>query len=213
MSNMNRQNLTYSKYTSRYSPCHPLAKHAVSQIIKLALRPQDIVKAMGYSQQNTIPACDRLRHVLSSDILGLNGSDVDTYFTAHEFLRALLVVLDIPYEPFADTIAQIEYELAHYPYPLPQYRLRAVIDFKFTAGANWMSRGVAASKANVYLPDYIAKMNESERDLIVQKCIHAHYKKYKGNLPYSGEINGYRLSVKQRNAIINRIEYGLPECD
>ncbi|ALF60701.1 hypothetical protein AOC03_01990 [Psychrobacter urativorans] len=210
---MNRQNLNYSKYTSRYSPRHPLAKHAVSQIGKLELRPQDIVKAMGYPQQHTIVTCDRLRHVLSSDILGLNGSDVDTYFSAHEFLKALLIVLDIPYETFADNITQIEFDLANYPYPLSQYRLRAVINFKFTAGANWMSRGVAASKANVYLPDDIAKLHHVERESIVQQCIHAHYKKYKGNLPYNGEINGYRLIVKQRHAVVDRIEYGLPECE
>lgn len=211
MSNINCQNLTYSKYTNRYSPRHLLAKHAVIQIGKLELRPQDIVKIMGYPQQHSIAACDRLRHVLSSDILGLNGSDVDTYFTAHEFLRALLIVLDIPYETFADNITQIEFDLANYPYPLPQYRLRADIDFKFTAGANWMSRGVAASKANVYLPDDIVKMNDSERELVMHKCINAHYKKYDDNLPYDGIIKGYRLIVKQGHAVVDRTEYGLPE--
>ena len=211
MSNIKSQNTTHLKYTKRYSPRHPLAKYAVSQIGKLGLRAQDIVITMGYSLKHTIPACDRLRHVLSSEILGLNGSDVDTYFTAHEFLRALLVVLDIPYEPFADNIAQIEYDLAHYPYPLPRYSLRADIDFKFSGGANWMSRGVASSKANAYLPEDVAKMDNVEREAIIQKCIDEHYKKYHGNLPYDGVIKGYRLTVKQRNEIVDRVEYGLPE--
>ena len=76
-----------------------------------------------------------------------------------------------------------------------------------------MSRGVAASKANVYLPDDIAKLHHVKRELIMQKCIHAHYKKYKGNLPYDGVINGYRLIVKQQNAVVDRMEYGLPECE
>lgn len=211
MSNIKSQNTTHLKYTNRYSPRHPLAKYAVSQIGKLELRAQDIVITMGYSLKHTIPACDRLRHVLSSEILGLNDTKVDPYFTAHEFLRALLLVLDIPYEPFADNIAQIEYDLAHYPYPLPRYSLRADIDFKFSGGANWMSRGVAASKANAYLPKDIAKMNEAERESIVQKCIDEHYKKYTGNLPYDGVIKGYRLTIKQRNEIVDRVEYGLPE--
>lgn len=211
MSNLKSQNTTHLKYTSRYSPRHPLAKYAVSQIGKLALRAQDIVHTMGYSHKHTIPACDRLRHVLSSEILGLNGHDVDTYFTAHEFLRALLVVLDIPYEPFADTIAQIEYDLAHYPYPLPRYSLRADVVFTFSGGANWMSRGVASSKANAYLPEDIAKMDNVERESIIQKCIAEHYKEYHGNLPYDGVIKGYRLIIEQRNEIVGRVEYGLPE--
>ena len=211
MSNIKSQNTTHLKYTSRYSPRHPLAKYAVSQIGKLALRAQDIVAAMGYSLKHTIPACDRLRHVLSSEILGLNGSDVDMYFTAHEFLRALLVVLDIPYKPFADNIAQIEYDLAHYPYPLPRYSLRADVVFTFSGGANWMSRGVASSKANAYLPEDIAKMDNVERESIIQKCIAEHYKEYHGNLPYDGVIKGYRLIVEQRNEIVDRVEYGLPE--
>jgi len=211
MSNIKSQNSDQSKYSRRYSPRHPLAKYAVSQIGKLQLRAQDIVHTMGYSHKHTIPACDRLRHVLSSDILGLNDTDVDIYFTANEFLKALLVVLDIRYQPFQADIAQIEYDLAHYPYPLPRYSLRADVDFTFSGGANWMSRGVASSKANAYLPKNIAKMNESEREPIVQKCIDEHYKKYHGNLPYDGVIKGYRLITKQRNEIIDRVEYELPE--
>ncbi len=207
---MLNKNSDQSKYTRRYSPRHPLAKYAVSRIDKLELRPQHIVKAMGYPQTHTIPACDRLRHVLSSEILGLNSHDIDTHFTANEFLRELLLVLGIQYEPFQEDIAQIEYDLAHYPYPLPRYSLRADVDFEFTAGANWMSRGGASQLANAYLPKNIAKMNDAERESVVQQCIDEHYKMYNGNLPYDGVIQGYRLITKQRNEIINRVEYGLP---
>ena len=210
MSIITNQDNDRSKYTRRYNPRHPLAQQAVSQIDKLELRPQDIVKVMGYPIKHTIPACDRLRHVLSSDILGLNDTDVDNYFTANEFLRALLLVLDIRYQPFQADIAQIEYDLAHYPYPLPRYSLRAYVDFTFSGGANWMSRGVASSKANAYLPEDIAKMNESELKSIVLKCIDEHYKNYHGNLPYKGVIKGYRLITKQYNEIIDRVEYGVP---
>lgn len=210
MSIITNQDNDRSKYTRRYNPRHPLAQQAVSQIDKLELRPQDIVKVMGYPIKHTIPACDRLRHVLSSDILGLNDTDVDNYFTANEFLRALLLVLDIRYQPFQADIAQIEYDLAHYPYPLPRYSLRAYVDFTFSGGANWMSRGVASSKANAYLPEDIAKMNELELKSIVLKCIDEHYKKYHGNLPYKGVIKGYRLITKQYNEIIDRVEYGVP---
>ena len=83
MSHINSQNLTPSKYTHRYTPRHPLAKEAVSQIEKCERRSQDIVQAMGYPPKHIISACDRLRHVLSSDILGLNATDIDSYFTAH----------------------------------------------------------------------------------------------------------------------------------
>ena len=210
MSNINSQNSTHYKYTCRYTPCHPLAKHAVGKIGKRELRGQDIVQTMGYSQKHILSACDRLRHVLSSEILGLNDTDGDNYFTAHEFLRALLFMLDIAYKPYADDIAQIEYDLAHYPYPLPRYSLRADVDFVWSESANWMSRGVASSKANVHLPEKIAKINDSEREALVQQCIEEHYQKYHGHLPYKGVIKSYQLVIKQRDEAIDRVEYGLP---
>lgn len=165
---------------------------------------------MGYPSTHTIAACDRLRHVLSSEILGLNDTAVDTHFTAHEFLRDLLFVLDIAYKPYADDIAQIEYDLAHYPYPLPRYSLRADVNFVWSGGANWMSRGVASSKANACLPENIARMNDTEREAIVQQCIEEHYQKCHGHLPYNGVIKSYQLIIKQRDEIIGRVEYGLP---
>ena len=54
MSHINSQNLTPSKYTHRYTPRHPLAKEAVSQIEKCERRSQDIVKAMGYPPKHII---------------------------------------------------------------------------------------------------------------------------------------------------------------
>lgn len=210
MSNINSQNFKNSKYTYRYTPRHPLAKYAISQIGKLELEAQNIIQTMGYPSTHISAACDRLRHVLSSEILGLNDTDIDSYFTANEFLKALLLVLNIPYQAYEDDIAQIEYDLAHYSYPLPRYSLRADVDFVWSEGANWMSRGVASSKANAHLPENIAKMHDSEREAIVQQCIEAHYQKYHGHLPYNGMIKSYRLIIKQRDEIIGRVEYGLP---
>ena len=71
------QSANQSKYTRRYHPRHPLAQYAITQIETLELCAQDIVKAMGYSIKYTIPACDRLRHVLSNKHLGLDGSYMD----------------------------------------------------------------------------------------------------------------------------------------
>lgn len=210
MSNINSTNTTHSKFTNRYSLCHSLAKDAVNQIGKLELKAQDIVKAMGYSQKHTTFACDRLRHVLSSEILGLNNNEVDTYFTAHEFLRALLIVLNIQYEPFAGDIAQIEYNLAHYAYPLPRYSLGADVDFTWSEGANWMSRGIASSKAKVYLPKDIAKMSDAERELVIQNCMREHYKRHNGNLPYNGIIKGYLLTIRQGDAVVDKATFNLP---
>ncbi len=119
-------------------------------------------------------------------------------------------MLDIPYKPYAEDIKQIEYDLEHYPYPLPEYNLRADVDFKWSEGANWMSRGVASSKANAHLPENIAKMNDSEREAIVQRCIEEHYQKYHDHLPYDGLIKSYHLIIKQHDKIIDRLKYELP---
>ncbi|MFK3991289.1 MULTISPECIES: hypothetical protein [unclassified Psychrobacter] len=102
-----------SKYTRHYHPRHLLAQYAINQIATLELRSQDIVKAMGYPIKHTIPACERLRHVLSNKYLGLDGSYMDKYFTADEFLIALFTVLEIPHAPFAEDIAQIKDAAEH----------------------------------------------------------------------------------------------------
>jgi len=82
------QSANPSKYTRRYHPRHPLAQYAITQIDTLELCAQDIVKAMGYSIKYTIPACDRLRHVLSNKHLGLDGSYMDKCFTGIVLYRA-----------------------------------------------------------------------------------------------------------------------------
>lgn len=102
-----------SKYTRHYHPRHLLAQYAINQIATLELRSQDIVKAMGYPLKHTMPACERLRHVLSNKYLGLDGSYIDKYFTADEFLTTLFTVLELPHTPFVDDIAQIKNDLAH----------------------------------------------------------------------------------------------------
>ena len=200
-----------SKYTRHYYPRHLLAQYAINQIATLELRSQDIVKAMGYPIKHTIPACERLRHVLSNKYLGLDGSYLDKYFTADEFLVALFTVLEIPHVPFAEDIAQIKDDLTHYPSQLPKYRLRAEIDFEFTESANWISRSAASRLANIQLPDEFAKLNESERASIVKKSIAKHHQQYEGNLPYDGLIKSYQLITERHNEVIDSVKYGLPK--
>ena len=211
VSNFTSHATNQSKYTRRYHPRHPLAQYAVNQIDTLELRSQAIIKAMGYPLKHTIPACDRLRHVLSNKYLGLDGSYMDKYFTADEFLAKLFNILEIPYQPFVEDIAQIKHDLAHYSNSLPEYSLRADVNFTFTAGANWMSRDGASRLAQVQLPEGFAKLSESERASIVKKGIREHYQYYEGNLPYDGIIQGYRLTIEHNNEVVNRIAYGLPK--
>lgn len=127
-----------SKYTRHYRPQHSLAQYIITQIDTQQLRAQDIIKAMGYPLGHTIPACERLRHVLCNRYLGLDGSYMDKYFTADAFLAKLFAVLDLSYEPFVEDIAQIKYQLAHFSNPLPKYSLRAEVGLEFDS-ANWMS--------------------------------------------------------------------------
>lgn len=131
MSNIMSHTANQSKYTRRYHPRHPLAQYIINQIDGLELRPQDIIKAMSYPLKHTMPACERLRHVLSSKYLGLDDSYIDKCFTADEFLVELFAVLKIPYAPFAEDIAQIKNDLAPEPSSLPDYRLRAEVEFDF----------------------------------------------------------------------------------
>ena len=210
MFNTMNYTVNQSPYTRRYHPRHPLAQYAINQIDTLELRSQDIIKAMRYPLKHTMPACDRLRHVLSNKHLGLDGSYSDKYFTADEFLIKLFEVLEIPHEPFAEDIAQIKYDLAHSPNPLPKYSLRAHAEFEFN-DANWMSRVEALRLANVHLPHGFADLNEAARDVIVKDNICEHYRQYEGHLPYEGIIKGYRLIIEQNNKVVDRVEYGLPK--
>nr|WP_317199832.1 hypothetical protein [uncultured Psychrobacter sp.] len=121
---------SHAKYTRQYHPRHPLAQYAISQIEALELRAQHIIKAMGYPTKHTLPACERLRHVLSNKHLGLDGSYRDGYFTADAFLAKLFIVLEIPYELFAEDTAQIKYEL-NPMHALPKYSLQTSFDAQF----------------------------------------------------------------------------------
>lgn len=210
MFNTMKHIINQSKYTRRYHPRHPLAQYAVNQIDILELCSQDIIKAMCYPLKHTIPACDRLRHVLSNKYLGLDGSYSDRYFTADEFLAKLFAVLEIPYEPFAEDIAKIKYDLAHSLQSLPEYSLQAQITFEFN-DANWLSRGNAARLAEVSLPDGFAELNDAERNTIVKENIGEHYQQYEANLPFDGIIKGYRLTTELKNETVDKVEYGLPK--
>ena len=200
-----------SKYTRRYQPCHPLAQYVIAQIDTVEYRAQYIVKAMGYPLKHTMPACERLRHVLSNKHLGLDGSYRDKYFTADEFLAKLFAVLELPYEPFAEDIAQIKYELAHCLQPQPRYRLQADVDFKFDGNSNWLSRWGASLWTHVDLPSGFAKLEEAERKSIIKERIRAHYQERGGNVPYDGTIKGYRLIIEQQDKEVYRVEYDLPK--
>ena len=200
-----------SKYTRRYQPCHPLAQYAITQIDILELRAQDIIKAMGYPLKHTIPACERLRHVLSNKHLGLDGSYMDKYFSADQFLAKLFLVLDLPYEPFAEDIAQIKDEIAQGAVPQPRYRLYADVDFKVADNANWLSRWGAVLWTQVDLPSEFDKLDEAARKNIIKSSIRAHYQERGANVPYDGVIKGYRLIIELQDKEVDRIEYDLPK--
>ena len=200
-----------SKFTRRFQPCHPLAKYVIAQIDVLELRAQDIIKAMGYPLKHTIPACERLRHVLSNKHLGLDGSYMDKYFSADQFLAKLFLVLDLPYEPFAEDIAQIKDEIAQGAVPQPRYRLYADVDFKFADNANWLSRWGAVLWTQVDLPSGFAKLEEAARKNIIKSSIRAHYQERGANVPYDGVIKGYRLIIELQDKEVDRVEYDLPK--
>ena len=200
----------HSKYTRCYRPRHPLAQSIISQIDKRKQRPQDIVKAMGYPLKHTIPACDRLRHILSSATLGLDGSYIDAYFTPESFLEKLFSVLEMDAEAFEENIAQIKYSLAHIAQPQPHYSLQADVDFTFSAGSNWLSRWGASLSTRVQLPSGFAKLSEAQRNTVIKKSIREHYRQYEGNVPYDGILKGYKLTISQNNEMVDKVMYKLP---
>lgn len=101
-----------SIYTRHYQPRHLLALQIIQQIHQLKLRPQHITRMLGYPSKHTLPACERLRHVLSNPYLGLDGSYIDGRFTAQEFLAKLFFAVQIDYETVEDDLAHIQYQLS-----------------------------------------------------------------------------------------------------
>ena len=200
----------HSKYTRCYRPRHPLAQSIITQIDKHEQRPQDITKAIGYPLKHTIPACDRLRHVLSSATLGLDSSYIDAYFTPDKFLEKLFAVLEMDADTFEEDIAQIKYRLAHRHQPLPSYSLQADVDFTFNGSSNWLSRWGASLSTRVQLPSGFAKLNEAERKAMIKKSIREHYRQYESNVPYEGVLKGYQLTIMQNNEMVDRVRYKLP---
>ena len=200
----------HSKYTRCYRPRHPLAQSIITQIDKREQRPQDIVKAMGYPLKHTIPACDRLRHVLSSATLGLDGSYIDAYFTPDNFLEKLFILFDMDTEAFEEDIAQIKYRLSHPRQPLPSYSLQADVDFTFNGSSNWLSRWGASLSTCVHLPSGFAKLSEAEREAVIKKGICEHYRQYKDNVPYDGVLKGYKLTIMQNDEMVDKVMYKLP---
>ena len=200
----------HSKYTRCYRPRHSLAQYIIMQIDKRQQRQQDIVKAMGYPLKHTIPACDRLRHVLSSATLGLDGSYIDAYFTPDNFLEKLFILFDMDAEVFEEDIAQIKYRLSHPRQPLPSYNLQADVDFTFNGSSNWLSRWDASLSTHVHLPSGFAKLSEAQREAVIKKGIREHYWQYKDNVPYEGVLKGYQLTISQNNEMVDKVRYKLP---
>lgn len=95
------------QYAPRYTPKCPLATLAVQQIILLHLRSSDIVKAMGYPKKHTFAATDRLRYVLCSKNLGLDGSYIDPFYSSHEFVLELFRILQVTPEQYIEEIELI----------------------------------------------------------------------------------------------------------
>lgn len=202
----------HSKYTRCYRPRHSLAQSIITQIDKRQQRPQDIIKAMGYPLKHTIPACDRLRHVLSSATLGLDGSYIDAYFTPDNFLEKLFILFDMDAEAFEEDIAQIKYRLSHPHQPLPSYSLQADVDFTFNGSSNWLSRWGASLSTRVQLPSGFAKLSEAERKAIIKERIREHYRQYEGDVPYDGILKGYQLTIMQNDEMVDKVMYKLPSA-
>lgn len=108
---MTHQTVFTRRLTRNNPSLHPLAYLAILQIDQRQLRPQDIVQSMGYHRKNFIQACDRLRYVLSSDTLGLDGSYLDARFDAEAFLQTLFAVLQVTPDDYQSGIDDIKYRI------------------------------------------------------------------------------------------------------
>lgn len=98
---------TTFQYSRRYTARCPLGALAIKQISALQLRATAIIQKMGYPPQHTIAATDRLRYVLCSPVLGLDGSYIDAYYNAQDFLQALLNILQLSPQQYEDDVSSI----------------------------------------------------------------------------------------------------------
>lgn len=96
------------QYTRRYTPKCDLAQLIVDQMSQQQLRASQLVKNMGYPSKHTIAAIDRLRSVLCSPNLGLDGSYIDAYYDARGFITTLCEILEIESEYYQQQISQLQ---------------------------------------------------------------------------------------------------------
>lgn len=186
----------YRNLCPSQQPLAQLLYHTIEQS-KLSL--QTIVQKMGYQPKNILQACDRLRHVIGSDYLGLDNSYYDFRFSSLEFLQALFNALNIQPEQYQDELNKLQNHLQSKQQAIkntPSYLLRADIDFDFSNSANnWLTKMGVAKFYQLTLPDDFAYLDKPQQENIIKFCIRQHYQQYKHNLPYHGIIKGYRLIV------------------
>lgn len=99
------------QYTRRYTPQCDLAELIVNEMKVQHFHAPQIIKAMGYPAKHSIAAIDRLRYVLCSPNLGLDGSYIDAFYSSPEFLVELFNILDITPEQYVEEMASIRQRL------------------------------------------------------------------------------------------------------
>ena len=62
---------------------------------------------MGYPKKHTFAATDRLRYVLCSKNLGLDGSYIDPFYSSQEFVLELFRILQVTPEQYIEEIELI----------------------------------------------------------------------------------------------------------
>lgn len=66
---------------------------------------------MGYPKKHTFAATDRLRYVLCSKNLGLDGSYIDPFYSSQEFVLELFRILQVTPEQYIEEIESIRQTL------------------------------------------------------------------------------------------------------
>lgn len=99
------------KYTKRYKPKCELAELIIAEMSEQHFRAPQIIKAMGYPAKHRIAAIERLRYVLCSANLGLEGGYIDAYYDAEGFITTLCQLLGIDKPYYKQQIENIISEL------------------------------------------------------------------------------------------------------